>query len=537
MGLFIILLLLPLQTMGQYYNIVSSEQYLRSGIILGSERETYQSYRVYTLGSDFANFIEDDVSDLYRNPANFNTMKQAIVFGEYEGNFQRTTPSLSKYFNGSDYYPYYVSEKAKGVRVGYADSWGVMLRLKHASSDKDNNSTRSDNITNIIPLYMNIEQNDWKKNISDVQLSYAFPLQENTSLGFSYSFVFDETPTEHNQYRLLQDDNINSTYVDTSYEERTGNSASSYKNSSHIFRSGLQWKKERAIFDVTGTIERMSLRATGYSHDINNSWRIYHYTEGSRNGFNQNEYDIIGSGLSNTDATIIKLNFRYKNIINERNSIIASFDGGLSSFNAEEQKGSSYKSIGIAELSTDTSYSYNKNILNRISSETLSPDGTGYFLNGGLVYQLSVTNAHFLIGVICNFAKFSYDYPSYYSYIDTSIRIKPDTTIITRQQATIVNNSYQRKFGIFRVSIPVGIEYKVVEDLTLRGGWYIEYFFETDQNYSEYKAARNSTNDMYSSIPTIGFGWEIIEGLQADFINTGSITESRDWVMALQYKF
>ncbi len=533
------LLIVPLQVKGQYYNIVSSEQYLRSGIILGSERETYQSYRVYTLGSDFANFIDDDISDLYRNPANFNTMKRAIVFGEYEGNFQKSSTSLSKYFYGSGQYPLYNSNPAKGLRVGYADNWGLMIRVKHASSDDNSTKTKYPSPTPSydIPVYFRDETDTWKNFVSDVHFSYAFPLKENTSLGFDYTFSFDESPTGRNSQRVEFDIRDYTNSIDSAYYDDYSNNTVSNKNVSHIFRSGLSWGLDNKLLDVVTAVELQSEEISSNYENLSYRWSNTHRSDYVRDSYTEDNRVQMNLGTVDIQATILKLNLRYRNRLSETNAFIAHFGIGVSLFSSDDVHNYDNKSKYISELITDTSYSHAIKLSRDITVKNASPDGTGLTVNGGIVWNLSLNDAKLFIGSVWDFARFGYNYYEQWLREDTSIFIMPDTTINNRQYKYSNNDSYRKTYGILRAAIPVAIEYEVVENFQIRGGWKIEYLMATDNNSSSFLYGSGTTGKMVSSTPTIGFGWQVVQGLYADFINTGSITEANDWVVALQYKY
>ena len=102
----LLIFVVPTHAAAQYSTSqLPSARYLQSPDITGTNRERHYSMRILTLGPDFSGLIEDYVTDLYRNPAFLNTVRDGSIYGEIvQGYYSRFIPRrISSYRLGAAY--------------------------------------------------------------------------------------------------------------------------------------------------------------------------------------------------------------------------------------------------------------------------------------------------------------------------------------------------------------------------------------------------------------------------------------------------
>ncbi|MEK9136287.1 MAG: hypothetical protein AAB393_04130 [Bacteroidota bacterium] len=110
-----------------------TSRFLQSGAMLGTERERHYSLRMQALGGDFSGTIEDQITDLYRNPAYFAKVENPVAMGElvrpYYSNEPvtkiRVKPNL--FVNGAYNTPENVASST-GLCCAYLSQFGLLLR-------------------------------------------------------------------------------------------------------------------------------------------------------------------------------------------------------------------------------------------------------------------------------------------------------------------------------------------------------------------------------------------------------------------------
>ncbi|MBS4027477.1 MAG: hypothetical protein KGZ58_02475 [Ignavibacteriales bacterium] len=555
-------LFFPTMGKSQNYDIsLPSSSFFESWSVFGTKQEQHSSLRMQALGNDFRGFIDDQITDLYRNPAYFSLAQQPILFGEilkertysylyrsklsFDSEFPDVIPTLDKsrkitpsLLETEEIAPSYQTYSTTGVRIGYANKFGILVRGDFADNSSKNieknkgyiyNETFSENHS----LYETKSKNVW----GTAQFSYGFTLRNNLFVGASYTFGRNERPYTSVQQRMesrSSRDVYSLGTLDSTYSIDDYFSNSKRMTTAHTIRSGLLWKQNSISWDAVATFE--FTKATGFSDYSNSDYYNNTYISSSTfTSFTKNEdvqlrnskYDI---GLSN-----VRLDLRYSDATNLSSLFTTQIGGSVSFFSSTDSYNSDSKDYYFYQSSTDTSSR------DKIETETFTapPDGFAYRLNAGASWNFTVNNFLLVIASTANFSQKQYDYVVNYAYIDSELRTysSPDTSYLSKDFQLTKKIKTEHTVSTFRFAIPLALETELFNGFHLRTGWVVSLSQNTRKIESNEKFSEFSNTWLSYSTVSFGIGYKLFDNFRADFLSKGNLTEIRDWNISAIYAF
>ncbi len=561
-----------------------SVDYLRSGILTGSERDRYYSMRMYSLGLGFQGLIEDQLTDLYRNPAYFNKNEEKLIWGDvvrgtlgsktlsssgtgtpiqrapiyYAYNEYVTEENVPEYDTRIYYYPptyggnlssyrppAAVTTNATGVRFGYASHFGILARGNHTGSISQINS-ETEGLGSYYDYqrqkYYGTSTND--NNGLDIQLSYGLSLSHDVSFGLSYTLAYDESPGEDIYNSLYSNNSTYNNYSsDSSWNENVSNQTIARKMASHIFKAGLLYESDASSFEAIATLD-LSSADYGYGlSSANHSASIYRYYYNV--GYPE-EYANISrhQSTSLTDVhdafsasvSTVRLDFRYFNESEKNQTFSARLGFGVGFISADETAGgtSYYQNSNSYQNQTPPIQTYGNN-QSALFSYGLKPTGDGFQVNTGVAWGFHVNNWYLLIGGTAYATHNSFDFDDNQSVANQTTQYNYDT--ISHATSYDHNSAYHHTYsiGTIQIALPIGVEYEIVKDCFARLGWELSYLRKVDKDQTSENGHRTVSDRINTPTVTLGLGVKIIDDLHVDFLSIGDFTTPTNWNLHIMY--
>ncbi len=547
-----------------------SVDYLRTKQVNGSERERHYSMRTLSLGLDFQGLIEDQVSDLYRNPAYFNLNKEQLLWGEIvQGSLANYTPRVvyksSPIYISSSYYPEEMSDEgdgegftktsspssfqtifaplpttttnSNGLRFGYANSFGLMIRGNRSNSETQNNYDLQNGDINGI---RKDQRTSYRKSVNtwaDIQLSHGLTLSEDVSFGMSYSLVYDEKPINEEQQLWAERTYHYSTSRESTWIVQPTLFNSGSKLVSHIIRAGMIFEGEHKVFEAVSTLELQSSDySINYSREYSNqSERSYSYYYPEINFDNRQNSTRQFDNFS-ANSAILRVDLRYFNKVNEQRTFAAQFGVSASFFSAEE-----------TGFGSDFNREYRKRIYDTVYVRTheetahseflhnATPDGFGISMNGNVGWGFNLKDWYLLIGASGSITQHSFDYDDVVYTHEILTLLDEDTVSRTSEYENKTAFHHKNTMATVRLALPVAFEYEIVDDFSLRAGWALTYIRGVDKDRTISTGYRKVNENISTGKVTVGVGCVIVEGLRADFLSLGNLTDSKQWNLSVIY--
>lgn len=524
---FFILLLIPIPLYCQFfYSNPSSSDFFNSGVVLGTERERHFSMRMEALGRDFSGFVKDQITDLYRNPVFFSKMKNPIFFGEVVRRVPASGWSSLPVRNLSS-----GTTSTTGIRLGYGKTFGLLLRGNYLNRP----SNFSSNMPGGFYTFDNTVDTKNREIWTEAQIAMGFPLSEKLSCGVSYTFGMSEILDSYERTSNRCGNHLSFSNYDSTYDARQSLRENYQKGKSHITRVGLLWNKAKGIsWDFVATVELFSANISiedNYQHI-----RDYTYRSINSSIFSSTSENFsLNKGLVSVDieATNLHFDLHFLNSSNEMKTFAVQFGARVSSFSSDDRDDSFRYSESFHESSSDTS----KNILSLSSNSVALPDGFGFQINGGTGWTFQLDDFLLAAAVLGNFRYLNYEYDVHRQISDTSTTITPDTTITLKAYQDARSIHHDHKVTLYRIALPLGVEYQLIKNLCLRAGWVVQFLGSINKETSTEKSSRVISNRLDYSTATFGIGYRISDKFIADLLNLGEIGRPRDWNLSLIFSF
>ena len=511
-------LALPVSLHAQFYP--ASSALLQSGIIHGTERERHYSMRMQALGTDFSGYIDDGITDLYRNPVFFHRMQHGLLFGELVRQ-RRTSLRLP----ALDTRALVISSALPLSQAGRGSGMGLLLRGNYAKFPLHTENIRElpNSYSSDITSRENL--NGW----AEAQVAWGFSLFNQFSAGVSYTYGRNEGRDERES---LEADYSNRSFSsgNTIVTESQNFSLQNlgHTDQSHILRFGLlREKASGSSWDAVTTVELFSATPERTLLDQN-------YERESINSPYLFDENVIWYDYSNTadlNSTNLRLDFRYRHSSSATRSMVVQLGAGVTWFSSEDSEiywtdSRAYRATAFD--TTDFAYSTRTML-------AAAPGGFGFQMKGGLGWNFEQNNFLFAIATLASYQRLSYDDMAY----EESLYERPPFPLFTN---SILYNfvSYQ-----YRLALPLGMEYQTTKKLSLRAGWVALFRGETlEQSSNELgetgtreATSRTSSQRLDVSTVTFGMGYQIFDQLRADLLNFGNLSQPQDWSLSVIYSF
>ena len=518
---FLAALLLPISLHGQFSS--ASTALLQSGVVHGTEREQHLSMRIQALGTDFSGYIDDEITDLYRNPAFFHRLQHAVVFGELVRQ-RRSSPSLPVL----DTRAMVFSSSFPLMRGGQKGSIGFLVSGNYASTPSQTANVSESANSYSSDLASREELGGW----GEVQASWGFSLFDKFSAGMNYTYGRNEGR------RNLESSEID--YMRTTFS--SGNTLImesqnalrdnlDHADASHILRFGiLREGSNGKSWDAVTTIERFSAKPVqdlfSQSNDRESRSSPYLFEEDAA----RQDYSRTGD----LQSTNWRLDFRYRRSPNATRSFVAQLGVGVSWFSSHDgERSSSYLQSYRATAfdSAETSY-YSRNTLDA------TPDGFGFQVQGGAGWNIQQNNFLFALAALASYQDLSYQDEA---RGESRSGLMPSETF----PLFLYSIPYDFVSSQYRLALPLGVEYRTMQKLSLRAGWVPVFRGETYEERSkrigeadsrEYDR-RISSHRLDVSAVTFGMGYRVFNQLRADLLNFGNLSQIQDWSLSVIYNF
>jgi len=523
----------------------ASSRLLQSGVVLGSDRERYFSVRMQALGGDFSGIIEDEVTDLYRNPAYFARVENPFTFGEivrpqYSYEYIKQIRITSEVYQFDPlYYGYSSSDNAgasTGLRYAYASKFGVLVRGNYrANTNQQNNSSSGfSQYDDAFRTSENIATNEFKSTWGDIQASYGFDLDNGLTGGVSYTFGINEAPSKYSS-------------VNRSSSLRRGTPTSAFDSSvgvnevandvidrvrSHTARVGLHWEKEESDLDAVGTLEFLNGTSERTQVERSNSYSAYSYVDTARRWVNLQNTTRDVSSIGDAKGTNVRLDVRYHRSLEEGRTFTAQLGGGVAFFSSDDKQNYLNASFSsIAQYDTTTLLYLSR------TTRTGLPDGFGYQVNASAGWTFPVDKFLIAVSGVVNAGQIKYDYDARQTSFDTLYQRSSFGNPTVRRYNEQKTFAHNHTVFVLRVALPIAMEVEALKDFDLRAGWVPKFVRNVNKDESNDNGFRNSTDNLDVTTTTFGLGYQIFDKLRVDMVNYGDIAQPRSWNIAAMYTF
>ncbi len=539
-----------------YYPPASpSRSILSSGLVLGTERERYFSLRMEALGFDLSGIVEDQLTDLYRNPAYFDTLSSPKFFGDLVRVSQSVyypavriskvsiQPIQISNIGGDQGYPYSNvlsstnSASPVGLRLGYFGKFGVLVRGNFAQNSSHNNDASSvpyDGGSTAGELRSRRDesgesQNSW----GDAQLSYATSLSDDLSLGGSYTFSISDNPSTFDGNGDAFRSNLYFYENDTSASVFQGRSHTDNRTTSNIVRLGLLHRNTTDSWDAVGTVEIFSATLGSVEQSANSYYASSLYTYNIPSLFRfQRSWNENARGISaHVEASNFGLDVQYRHRQSEDAILTAQLGAGVATFSSDDRFYSFSQSGMFRQSLYDTVATSGLHEAFAVSS----PDGFGFRIQGGAGWTFRVGDALLAIAGIGNYLHMKYDFDEWSRIADFLTQQARDTVATLQSFSNDARFLHQVTNSFVRIAVPLGLEYEVVRNFNVRAGWMAEFIRSVSQDRSEQAGYRFTDTHINLSTVSFGVGYRISKRLQADFVNYGDIAQPRNWNVSVTY--
>ena len=544
-----ILCFFPVISFGQISNVFpfAGSQLLQSGILLGTEHDRYYSLRMQALGGDLSGTIEDQTTDLYRNPAYFAKVASPFTFGELvrPNNTQeygpqlRTNPGL---YASGPYFPVRTPDdagKSTGLRYAYIANIGILLRGNyHANSSETSSLSNGLSGYSYYGSFYNAQsgtsmesQTSW----GDVQFSYGWTAPSKIlTVGISYTFGLSEAKNTFNSFNRL---NIVSPRGQPSYFDSTWSGNQDTRNiadhlRSHTVRLGLRWDNPDNQIEAIGSVEALNGTSEQVQLENTESFDGYRYMDTARLyvSYHGSFQDVRST--ASMRGTNIRLDFRYHEPLEEGRTFTAQLGGSVAFFSSEDSQNN-------LSRSTDTSgqwYTQGTTLLTQLT-RTGSPNGFGFQVNARTGWTLLFDPFLLAAATVVNASHLTYDYDAPATQGDTLTQWSSGSASVIRSSGENKTIGHSHSVLILRLAVPIALEVEALKELYIRAGWVPQYVRNVNKDDSNDNGFRNTSDNLDVTTMTFGVGYQILKKLRVDMVNYGDLAQPRSWNIAAQYTF
>jgi hypothetical protein len=516
-------------------------QLLQSGVMLGTEQERHYSIRMDALGKDFSGTIEDQITDLYRNPAYFAKVENPVVMGElvrpYYSNEPpakvRVTPNL--FVNGAYNTPENVGSST-GLRCAYLSQFGLLLRTTYNANTFAANNT----ISGVDPwsyqgsLYSDQTRssNGYKSTLSDIQLSYGFTVNEVVSAGVSYTFgsyISDNSfGTLSSTSRVLL--STTSVFSDSLWSGRGEIRTMADNLIAHTFRFGVHWENMNNRVEAVGIVEMLNGTSEQVQSYNYGSYEAYRWTDTARLYVYGRQRVEAGWSTENIKGTNIRFDLRYHQPVAEGRTFTAQLGGGVAFFSADGTQRVESRYVDT----TSSYYTSGSSMLSRWTRIT-TPDGFGFQVNASVGWTFPVSPFLLAAGMTLNVGHTAFDYDAQRSQTDTLHQWFNGSDSLVRTLGSISMPAHSSSVLILRIALPIAMEVEALKDFHIRAGWVPQYVRNVNEDISDENGFRKSSDNLDVTTMTFGLGYQIFQKLRIDMANYGDLAQPRSWNIAAQY--
>jgi len=516
---------------------------MQSGTMLGTERERYYSLRMQALGGDFSGTIEDQITDLFRNPAYFAKVEAPVAMGELVRPHYSNEPvtkvrvSSNLFVNGAYNTPDNVGSST-GLRCAYLSQFGLLLRTSYnASTSASNNTARGVDPWSYEGGFTSDQtrsSNDHKSTLNDIQLSYGFMLNEGVSAGVSYTFGSYQS---NDAFSALTDYSTFIPRTSSGYSESRGSVRDDAQTmadnlDSHTFRVGAHWENTGNQVEAIGTLEILKGTSKHVERHNYESYEAYCSSDTARPYVNTRQRLDEASSTEEIKGTNIRIDMRYHQLLNEGRIFTAQLGGGAAFFSSDGTQ---------RELSQylDTSGSYyatGMSLLSRLT-QIATPDGFGFQVNARVGWTFPLEPFFLAAGTSVNVGHIAFDYDAQRSQVDTLHRWFSGRDSLLRAVASATKPAHSNSVLILRIALPIAMEVEALKDFHIRAGWVPQYVRNVNKDNSDDNGFRKTSDNLDATTMTFGIGYQIVKRLRLDMANFGDLAQPRSWNIAAQYNF
>jgi hypothetical protein len=518
-------------------------QFLQSGAMLGTEQERHYSIRMDALGKDFSGTIEDQITDLYRNPAYFAKMENPVVMGELIRPYYSNEPpakvrvTSNLFVNGAYNTPENVGSST-GLRCAYLSQFGLLLRTTYnANTSATNNTTNGvDPWSYQGALYSDQTRssNGYKSTLSDIQLSYGFMFDNGVSAGVSYTFgsyISDNSYGSLSGASRVVPSTTTSSY-DSLWSGRGEIRTMADNLIAHTFRFGVHWGNTDNQVEAVGTVEMLngtSEQVQSYNYE---SYEAYRWTDTARLYLYGRQRVEAGWSTEDIKGTNIRLDMRYHQPLPEGRTFTAQLGGGVAFFSSDGTQ----RVVSQYVDTTSSFYTSGSSMLSRWTRIT-TPDGFGFQLNARVGWTFPVEQFLLAAGTIVNVGHIAFDYDAQRSQTDTLRQWFNGSDSLVRALGSTSTPAHSSSGLTLRVALPIAMEVEALKDFHIRAGWVPQYVRNVNEDISDENGFRKTSDNLDAMTMTFGLGYQIFQKLRVDMANYGDLAQPRSWNIAAQYNF
>lgn len=520
-------------------NGVWKADYLLEDPAAGLLSET--SLRMFSLGwGAFNGLVQDEYTDLFLNPANITAIEGSRLYTNL-ANVQESNPLLTYDTTGSSNGLGFVTELA-GNKVG------VLFSQKMSSTDNSNSGSQVDKLSNPATIY----NRTWDYNPTDKTTNlkgkvwFGRKLSDNLAIGANFSLAnANVDKVTGNTYFVPGFGNVSFThrvYTETRVSDSkvTRQDTSDYTVATKDKNQGIQAQVGAKMalggmdLSVGGTFKPITIDYSETTTDTFVQELLNASTGQMDKTTTKNPVLLTGKGSGTgmgLDARLALPDNMIKFL--DKVYLAANFDNASVPIAGEESSSFTTETAGSTTTSSDKA----------VYSGKL--DRTGYGVGVGAEKEVG-ENARLLMGI--KFAANNYNNENTFG----ELQGKDASGNPTNDYTTIKRNFKQNDMNI---SIPVGLEAKVMPKLTLRAGadavvysngsskvttTTTETFTDgkvateiTDESQAQPGGKNSSTNSTY----TVGVGYELNEKVQFDLVHYGKLFGFPHWAASATIKF
>lgn len=441
------------------------------------------SFRIKALGEDFVGIILDEYTDIFRNPAYLSLVENYKIFGEYR-------KDVSNRFIFGGVLPKFSFGKIAILSKGWQQERGNVLQGQNFYA----------NPSYILQRIELSEYND-KTSLNNAALFYALNNKLNLKAGISFIYFEDK------------------------------------------LKSKSQWSSSSLYFDTPSGFLRQSYNNSGETHSL----RV-------------NKFFQISSGLKfiwkGTLHSDIVLTFQHLNseLMNSENRFFQQTDfdslGNISrtSKNANtrelagpKQEGNSF-GVGL-RLSKEVGFAERINFLWEFfytDWDTKAKSDAAFFQNDtvSLSVNQSFAGDKNNIGVLLKFGLESKNVNKFklYAGITNSLLWEKQSS----PDSLPIKTDSKWRTNIYRLSLPMAIEYYPFNKLTLRYGALPNYTYTRTETISRYNFLwETSTNKTTKFNNSFGLSYQLSKNLNVEgyILEFGNIFTIGNWMLGASYSF